>query len=168
MKFLIHVRKKILTTMTKACVLTVCSFISGYALVLVFVLLLGYRIYIPLPEVSQFPSDETLYLEKIGVGDYCDPEAFTEEERVCLLGALCNAKANCLFRTAEAPPLPFFSETLDSPFYAVKAVVPFSHSYFLFDKDGCLLGAQLSEADLECVSKIIRATGDRLGKHCNE
>lgn len=154
--------------MIKACILTVCSFISGYALVSVFVLLLGYLIYIPLPEVSQFPSDGTLYLEKIGIGDYCAPEAFTEEERICLLGFLRNAKANCLFRKAKTPSFPFFSETLDSPFYAVKAVVPFSHSHFLFDKDGCLLGAQLSESDLECVGKIIRAAGERLRKHCSE
>lgn len=161
-KFLIPVRRKILMKMIKTCILLVCSFISGFLFVAVFVLLFGYRIYTPVSPERQFPLKEPLCIEKIASDDYCEPESFTQEEQARLLEILQNTRVTNFLKKSESPTLPFFSETLESPFYAVKAIIPFSHSYFLFDENGYLVGAHLSESDSEEAAKIIRTAGARL------
>lgn len=148
--------------MIKTCALLVGAFISGFLFVAAFVLLFGYRIYTPVSPEQQFPLKEPLHIEEIASDDYHEPESFTQEEQTRLLEILQNAKAANLFKKSESPTRPFFSETLESPFYAVKAVIPFSHSYFLFDENGYLVGSDLPKSDSEEAAKIIRAAGARL------
>lgn len=72
---------------------------------------------------------------------------FHERRSADAFGVFKNAAPKNLLRRAASPPHPFFSENSETPFYAVKAVVPFSFSYFIFDEFWNLMGADLPKTD---------------------
>ena len=136
-------------------------FLLGSAFSLVFIIFFGYFIYVPREKVRHFPLPESLYLEEVSCA--YEPEPFTKEEAQMLLESLKNAAPKNLLRRAASPPHPFFSENTETPFYAVKAVVPFCFSYFIFDEFGNLMGVDLPKKDAESVRRIIMEVGARQG-----
>lgn len=129
------------------------SFFLGFLITVLLVGLTGYRVYLPISKMQYFPLTEVIYLEEIDAR--YKPEAFTREEKNHLLHHLKSAKAYYLFNKSKNPPDSFFSENLEGPRYAIKAVIPFNFPYFLFDENGLLIGAQLQKSEAECIRKII-------------
>lgn len=146
--------------MIKFAVVFLVSFVAGFGLVLALVLLSGHLIYKPQAKIAHYPAEDVLYLEELVY--LHEPEAFSQEERTELLALLSHASSKWLLKKPKNAPIPFLSEKLESPVYAVKAVVPFNHTHFLFDSDGNLVGAHLPEAEAGRVRAIICAAGTRL------